>query len=120
MNLYTVFQSLEYQKGKTVGGIFYLRDKNTDNAWTFEQAQAACTKNGATLASFSQLQNAWKNNKYDKCSCGWISDKKARFPITTQIQPGNKCGGPKPGIRDCVGWGNGKWNAFCSGMYIKL
>jgi hypothetical protein len=88
--------------------VFYIGDYD----YTKEQAEEACKKHGATLATNAQLTAAQKDDKADWCATGWLSDSDPKYPINFTIQPGC-AGGPsvtpyKPG--------NGKAGANCYGI----
>ncbi|XP_050009984.1 aggrecan core protein [Alexandromys fortis] len=63
--------------------------------FTFQEAQAFCEAQNATLASTGQLYAAWSHG-LDKCYAGWLADGSLRYPIVT---PRPACGGDKPGVR---------------------
>ncbi|XP_060223377.1 aggrecan core protein isoform X1 [Meriones unguiculatus] len=63
--------------------------------FTFQEAQAFCEAQNATLASTGQLYAAWSRG-LDKCYAGWLADGSLRYPIVT---PRPACGGDKPGVR---------------------
>ncbi|CAO2614166.1 Aggrecan core protein [Lemmus lemmus] len=63
--------------------------------FTFQEAQAFCETQNATLASTGQLYAAWSHG-LDKCYAGWLADGTLRYPIVT---PRPACGGDKPGVR---------------------
>lgn len=55
----------------------------------FHDAEVACLEQGAVVASFEQLYQAWRGG-LDWCNAGWLSDGTVRYPITNPRQP---CGG---------------------------
>lgn len=63
----------------------------------FQSAGEACLEQGAVVASFDQLLEAWKGG-LDWCNAGWLSDGTVQYPITRPRQP---CGGTSngPGLR---------------------
>lgn len=63
----------------------------------FHSAEQACLEQGAVVASFDQLLEAWKGG-LDWCNAGWLSDGTVQYPITKPRQP---CGGTSngPGLR---------------------
>ncbi|XP_055019411.1 hyaluronan and proteoglycan link protein 2 [Boleophthalmus pectinirostris] len=74
------------------GSVFYVR-----GAFSYEQAQLACTKVGAELAAVGQLYSAWHFHQYDRCDGGWLRDGSVRFPISN---PRRRCGGvSEAGVR---------------------
>uniref|UniRef100_A0A3Q3XMI0 Uncharacterized protein n=1 Tax=Mola mola TaxID=94237 RepID=A0A3Q3XMI0_MOLML len=64
---------------------------------SFLGAQQACEDQGATLATFTQLLQAWKEGLH-WCNAGWLADGTVQYPIT---QPRTSCGGHglAPGVR---------------------
>jgi len=94
-----------FKAPKTVTGVFRTGHRYK---MSYHNAVAACKKLGAVLASSNQLTVAYKNGM-NNCSCGWTTDKKARYPITYGTSKG--CGGSRPGIRRC-NWRK-HWNAYC-------
>jgi hypothetical protein len=88
--------------------VFYIGDYD----YTKEQAEEACKKHGATLATNAQLTAAQKDDKADWCATGWLSDSEPKYPINFSIKAGC-AGGPsvtsyKPE--------NGKAGANCYGI----
>ncbi|XP_028610680.1 aggrecan core protein isoform X1 [Grammomys surdaster] len=85
--------------------------------FTFQEAQAFCAAQNATLASTGQLYAAWSQG-LDKCYAGWLADGTLRYPIVT---PRPACGGDKPGVRTVYLYPNqtglpdplSKHHAFC-------
>lgn len=63
----------------------------------FHHAEQACQEQGAVVASFDQLLQAWKGG-LDWCNAGWLSDGTVQYPITRPRLP---CGGTNngPGLR---------------------
>ncbi|KAM9734751.1 hyaluronan and proteoglycan link protein 1 [Menidia menidia] len=63
----------------------------------FYEAQRACREQDAVVASFEQLQAAWRAG-LDWCNAGWLSDGTVQYPITA---PRGPCGGrgTAPGVR---------------------
>ncbi|XP_072321158.1 hyaluronan and proteoglycan link protein 3-like [Eucyclogobius newberryi] len=64
---------------------------------SFAGAQQACTEQDATLATFSQLYESWREGLH-WCNAGWLADGTVQYPIT---RPRGNCGGPgvAPGVR---------------------
>ncbi|KAK7912469.1 hypothetical protein WMY93_012680 [Mugilogobius chulae] len=64
---------------------------------SFAGALQACAEQDATLATFSQLYQSWKEGLH-WCNAGWLADGTVKYPIT---QPRANCGGPgvAPGVR---------------------
>ncbi|XP_026992705.2 aggrecan core protein isoform X1 [Tachysurus fulvidraco] len=77
---------------KMSGRVFYTR---CPTKFTFAEAQAACTKLGAKLATTGQLYLAWKAGM-DECNAGWLADGSVRYPINF-ARP--QCGGGLLGVR---------------------
>ncbi|KAH0505191.1 Aggrecan core protein [Microtus ochrogaster] len=77
---------------KLEGEVFFITRLEQ---FTFQEAQAFCEAQNATLASTGQLYAAWSHG-LDKCYAGWLADGSLRYPIVT---PRPACGGDKPGVR---------------------
>ncbi len=65
---------------------------------TFDDAVQACIDQGAVVAGFDQLYEAFKGG-LDWCNAGWLSDGTVQYPITKPREP---CGGSNsgPGVRN--------------------
>ncbi|XP_019641524.1 PREDICTED: hyaluronan and proteoglycan link protein 3-like, partial [Branchiostoma belcheri] len=88
-----------------LGRLFQVKSPAGDYKYDLDEARHACAEQDATLASYDQLYQAWKDG-LGYCLCGWLSDETARYP--TQI-PSPGCG--VVGINDC-GWLT-QYNAWC-------
>ncbi|XP_028851641.1 hyaluronan and proteoglycan link protein 1a [Denticeps clupeoides] len=55
----------------------------------FQDAQRACQEQGASVATFEQLYEAWRSGM-DWCNAGWLSDGTVQYPINNPREP---CGG---------------------------
>ncbi|CAH1252021.1 HAPLN3 [Branchiostoma lanceolatum] len=73
--------------------------------YDLDEAKHACEQEGATLASYHQLYEAWQDG-LQRCACAWLSDGTARYPMQKTHEG---CG--KSGINKC-GW-QSSWNAWC-------
>lgn len=64
----------------------------------YEAAEQACLGQGAVVASFDQLFQAWRDG-LDWCNAGWLNDGTVQYPITKPREP---CGGSnnQPGVRN--------------------
>lgn len=64
---------------------------------SFDDAVQACSSQGAVIASFEQLLQAWEDG-LDWCNAGWLDDGTVHYPIKKPREP---CGGAisSPGIR---------------------
>ncbi|XP_068167262.1 hyaluronan and proteoglycan link protein 1a [Antennarius striatus] len=64
----------------------------------FKSAVMTCKDQGALVASYEQLYNAWRGG-LDWCNAGWLNDGTVQYPITKPREP---CGGVKngPGLRN--------------------
>uniref|UniRef100_A0A672Z4V9 Hyaluronan and proteoglycan link protein 3 n=1 Tax=Sphaeramia orbicularis TaxID=375764 RepID=A0A672Z4V9_9TELE len=64
---------------------------------SFVGAQQACEEQDATLATFTQLFQSWKEG-LNWCNAGWLADGTVQYPITRPREP---CGGHGlgPGVR---------------------
>ncbi|KAG5839718.1 hypothetical protein ANANG_G00207920 [Anguilla anguilla] len=69
------------------GVVFHYRGPSPSYALTFAEAQQACRKAGAVIASPPQLHAALRTGLHG-CNPGWLSDQSVRYPI---VSPGDKC-----------------------------
>jgi hypothetical protein len=73
------------------------------NYYTYENAKAMCKAYGANLATYKQIENAYKNGA-EWCNYGWSAEQLALFPTQQQTydnlqkipEHGRDCG--RPGI----------------------
>eukprot|EP00058_Branchiostoma_floridae_P027320 XP_002612811.1 hypothetical protein BRAFLDRAFT_82167 [Branchiostoma floridae] len=84
--------------------IFPMQSPAGTYKYTLDEARQACAEKGATLASYNQLNDAWKDG-LDYCACGWLSDGTARYP-TQRAREG--CGEAKINLCD---W-RSTWDAW--------
>ncbi|KAG1955704.1 aggrecan core protein [Pimephales promelas] len=99
---------------KMTGKVFHT---TSPNKFTFEEAEAECTKLGANLATTGQLYLAWKGGM-DVCNAGWLADRSVRYPINI-ARP--QCGGGLLGVRTVYLFPNqtgyplpdSRYDAFC-------
>lgn len=84
----------------------------------YEDAVQACTEQGAVVASFDQLYEAYKGG-LDWCNAGWLNDGTVQYPITNPREP---CGGTNngPGVRN-YGRRNklSRYDVFCFATALK-
>lgn len=91
--------------------VFQVRSNGITYNLTRTEADAVCTKYGATIATPAQLQTDY-NAGADWCSFGWLSDNTMRFPINTTLIQGCST---VPGVVQGVS-GNGKADVHCYGI----
>ncbi|NXP42522.1 PGCB protein, partial [Leiothrix lutea] len=81
------------------GVVFHYREGSMRYAYTFAEAQEACARIGASIATPEQLYAAYLGG-YEQCDAGWIADQTVRYPIQT---PREACYGDMngfPGVRN--------------------
>ncbi|NWH67580.1 PGCB protein, partial [Geococcyx californianus] len=84
---------------KVKGVVFHYREGSMRYAYTFAEAQEACARIGARIATPEQLYAAYRGG-YEQCDAGWIADQTVRYPIHT---PREACYGDMngfPGLRN--------------------
>ena len=84
-----------------------VRDPDHHYSYTFQQGKAKCETLGMQMATLDQIRKAFDQG-YGICSCGWLSDGTAWFPLQEKNFP---CGGDPVGIHRC-NWQN-TFNVFC-------
>ena len=85
-------------------------------AHTFQQAEATCAAYNARVATTQEMYQAQRDGA-DWCSCSWVAEGIALYPITTSFYGG--CGGFTIGVRSCgsTSWISGNLFAVaCWGM----
>uniref|UniRef100_A0A667ZAU7 Stabilin 2 n=1 Tax=Myripristis murdjan TaxID=586833 RepID=A0A667ZAU7_9TELE len=92
-------------------GVFHLRSDKGQYKWNYTAAQQACTAEGGTLATYTQLSYAQQGG-LNMCSAGWLDEARVAYP-TTYSNP--NCGFGHVGIVD---YGTRKnlsetWDTFC-------
>ncbi|XP_035662679.1 hyaluronan and proteoglycan link protein 1-like [Branchiostoma floridae] len=88
------------------GKIFHLTSPEGRYRYDLDEAQQACAENGAVLASYDQLHEAWQAG-LERCDCGWLSDGNAYYPMWERKKD---CGNSR-GIIKCL-WKSTR-NAWC-------
>ncbi|KAG1939235.1 aggrecan core protein [Pimephales promelas] len=104
---------------KTKGVTFHHRAESRRYAYTFEEAQVACQKLGAVIATPELLQAAYEAGLH-QCSAGWLQDQTVRYPI---VHPRKKCSGDQedtPGVRSYnVRPAHERYDVYCYMDQIK-
>lgn len=59
------------------GVVFHYREGSMRYAYTFAEAQEACARIGARIATPEQLYAAYLGG-YEQCDAGWIADQTVR------------------------------------------
>uniref|UniRef100_A0A8C4U2L0 Hyaluronan and proteoglycan link protein 3 n=1 Tax=Falco tinnunculus TaxID=100819 RepID=A0A8C4U2L0_FALTI len=79
------------------GVVFPYQPPRGQYRLNFHEAERACQEQGAILATFNQLFQAWSEG-LDWCNAGWLADGTVQYPIRLPRKP---CGGLHlaPGIR---------------------
>ncbi|XP_068814726.1 hyaluronan and proteoglycan link protein 3 isoform X2 [Struthio camelus] len=79
------------------GVVFPYQPPRGQYRLNFHEAERACEEQGAVVATFSQLLQAWSEG-LDWCNAGWLADGTVQYPIRLPRKP---CGGVNlaPGIR---------------------
>uniref|UniRef100_A0A8C3QQ22 Stabilin 1 n=1 Tax=Cyanoderma ruficeps TaxID=181631 RepID=A0A8C3QQ22_9PASS len=92
-------------------GVFHLQSPRKKYDFTYEQAQAACAAEGASLATFQQL-GAAQQMGFHLCLVGWLDNGTAGYPTA---YPNPSCGSSHVGIVDYGSRSNlsETWDAFC-------
>ncbi|PIR90180.1 hypothetical protein COU05_02740, partial [bacterium (Candidatus Gribaldobacteria) CG10_big_fil_rev_8_21_14_0_10_37_21] len=91
----------------TEGNWFHIGTYNK----TFAQAKAACEAQGARLAYYSEIVDAFKNGA-NACSYGWISEGFVVYPMQDGATGG--CGGSVGGVRVSRPALTATYGAYCA------
>lgn len=59
------------------GVVFHYRSSSSRYAFTYVEAQMACQRVSASMATPEQLQAAYQNG-YHQCDAGWLLDQTVR------------------------------------------
>lgn len=96
------------------------------NYYDYENAKALCTAYGSELATYEQIENAYKNGA-EWCNYGWSKDQMALFPTqqktydNLQTIPGHKHDCGRPGINGgYIANPNVRFGANCYGKKPKI
>jgi len=95
--------------GLANANVFLVRGDEGRYSLSFWEAYEECHSRGAALASKSDLEAA-RQEGYSACSCGWLSDHTAGYPI---IEQDSESCGVSAGVHTCD-WRT-TWNAYCIG-----
>lgn len=88
-NQYDVFCFTSHYKGR----FYYLIHPSK---LTYDEAVAACKKDGAQIAKVGQMFAAWKLLGFDRCDAGWLADGSVRYPIA---RPRRRCSPTEAAVR---------------------
>ncbi|XP_041644001.1 hyaluronan and proteoglycan link protein 1-like [Cheilinus undulatus] len=88
---------LEVKDGEVDGVVFPYAPYMGRYNMNYHEAVQACLDQGAVIATYEQLYEAWKDG-LDWCNAGWLADASVKYPIT---RPRDPCGGAnsEPGVR---------------------
>jgi hypothetical protein len=96
------------------------------NYYSYDDAQALCTAYGADLATYQQIENAYKNGA-EWCNYGWSDGQMALFPTqqqtfnNLQTIPGHEHDCGRPGINGgYIANSNVKFGVNCYGNKPKI
>uniref|UniRef100_H3AR94 Stabilin 2 n=1 Tax=Latimeria chalumnae TaxID=7897 RepID=H3AR94_LATCH len=91
-------------------GVFHLQSPKGRYKFTYSEAQEACKKEGAIVATYNQLSSAQMAG-FHLCVAGWLDGYRVAYP-TAYSSP--KCGSGQVGIID-YGTKNGTdtWDVYC-------
>ncbi|XP_019740963.1 hyaluronan and proteoglycan link protein 1 [Hippocampus comes] len=88
MNHYDVFCFTSHYNGH-----FYFLPHVTK--LTYDEAAAACRRDGARMATVGHMYAAWKLSGYDRCDAGWLADGSVRYPVA---RPRPRCSPTRPAV----------------------
>jgi len=108
------YSKTPYATGRLIMGVFFLRKVNKKWSMTFKEAKAACKKNNAVMASYGNIEAAYRAGM-DQCNdCGFITNGRTVYPSRYKFR--YRCGG-LAGIKTChVNYKyhkNGKADVYC-------
>ncbi|XP_078585877.1 hyaluronan and proteoglycan link protein 2-like [Branchiostoma floridae x Branchiostoma japonicum] len=63
-----------------LGRLFHVQSPAGHYTYDLDEARHACAEQGASLASYHHLYEAWQDG-LERCACGWLSDGTARYPM---------------------------------------
>ncbi|KPP74514.1 stabilin-2-like [Scleropages formosus] len=108
-NVDALCTDLHYEDKKM--GVFHLRSPKGQYKLTYAEAQDACRKDGAVIASYTQLSYAQQAG-FSLCSAGWLENARVGYPTTFSSLT---CGFGHVGIVDYGTRGNlsETWDVFC-------
>uniref|UniRef100_A0A8D2LJL2 Stabilin 1 n=1 Tax=Varanus komodoensis TaxID=61221 RepID=A0A8D2LJL2_VARKO len=92
-------------------GVFHLQSPGGKYSFTYQEAEAGCAAEGATMATLQQLSAAQQMGLH-LCIVGWLYNRSAGYPT---VYPSKKCGAHHVGIVD-YGYrmnASEKWDAYC-------
>ncbi|KAF5907735.1 hyaluronan and proteoglycan link protein 2, partial [Clarias magur] len=94
------------------GVVFPYQSRNGRYKFTYSEAESACAKQDAILATYTQLYREWTEG-LETCNAGWLNDGTVHYPILNprpacgkDLLPGIRSYGPQHKTKD-------RYDAFC-------
>ncbi|XP_055019912.1 aggrecan core protein-like, partial [Boleophthalmus pectinirostris] len=91
-------------------GVVFLYRPGGRYSLMFSEAQEACLRAGARIATGPELYAAFKTGLH-QCDAGWVQDQTVRYPV---VFPRAACGGDVPGVRTYgLRPADETWDVYC-------